>query len=111
MWPLNIRLGPPPAPGRVPSTLARPGSSSCHWTCRHMSANVCATSSAIACSEPVKLGVSIARDAHSTSRARSTRNSATDVWKHLLAEEANLLVPTVAPELEHHVRAAGAAVL
>ena len=71
MCPLNMRLGPPPAPGRVPSTFARSSSTCCHCTCRPMSANVCAISSAIACSEPVKLGAPIARDAHSTSRSRS----------------------------------------
>ena len=36
MWPLNMRLCPPPAPGHVPSTLARPSSTCCHCTCRPM---------------------------------------------------------------------------
>src|SRR5918992_1609045 len=109
--PLNMRLGPPPAPGRVPSTFARSSSTCCHWTCSPMSAKVCATSSARACSEPVKLGVPIAALAHSTSRSRSIAISVTEVRKHLLAEEADLLVTAVAPQLEHDVRAAGLAVL
>src|SRR5680860_613879 len=111
MCPLNMRLGPPPAPGRVPRTFARPSSTCCHCTWRPMSANVCATSSAIACSEPVKLGVPIARLAQSTSRSRSMCTSATEVREHLVAEEADLLMPLLAPELEHDVRAARLAVL
>ena len=69
MWPLNMRLGPPPSPGQVPSTLARPSSTCCHCTCRPISANVSRISSAIACSSPVKLGVAIACDAQSTRRS------------------------------------------
>src|SRR5215470_19166758 len=76
-----------------------------------MPRNVSSISPAIASSEPVKLGVPIARDAQSTRRSRSMRISATDVWKHLLAEEADLVVAAVAPELEHHVRAPRLAVL
>src|SRR5919199_1386794 len=37
--------------------------------------------------------------------------SATEAREYPLAEEPDLLVPPVAPELEHHVRAAGVAVL
>ena len=69
MCPLNMRLGPPPAPARVPSTFARPSSTCCHCTCSPMSRNVSRMSSAIASSEPVKLGMPIARDAQSTSRS------------------------------------------
>ncbi len=72
MWPLNIRLFPPPAPARVASTFARPSSTCCHCTCRPIASSVCAISSAIACSSPVKLGVPIAVLAHSTSLSRST---------------------------------------
>ena len=43
-------------------------------------------------------------------RARPPR-SCPHVRQHLLAEEPDLLVPVRAPELEHHVRAAGVAVL
>ena len=69
-------------------------------------------SSAIACSSPVKLGIETARSAHSTSASSSIRSSVTtEVRQHLLAEELDLLVPVVAPELEHDVRAAGVAVL
>src|SRR5688500_3076901 len=106
-----MRLGPPPVPGRVPSTFARPSSTCCHCTWSPMSRNVSRISSAIASSEPVKLGVAIARDAHSTRRSLSMRRSATDMREHLLAEEADLVVATISPELEHHVRAAGLAVL
>src|SRR6188508_1593675 len=101
MCPLNMRLGPPPEPARVPRTFARPSSTCCHCTCSPRPRNVSRTSSAIASSEPVKLGVPIAREAHSTRRSRSMRISVTDVWKHLVAEEPDLVVPTVAPELEH----------
>ena len=69
-------------------------------------------SSAIACSSPVKLGVPIARLAHSTSRSRSMRDrrrSRAHAREDLLAEQPDLLVPVRAPELEHDVRAAGRA--
>src|SRR6476659_4200271 len=111
MWPLNMRLGPPPTPARVPRTFARPSSTCCHCTCRPMPTNVSRISSPIASSEPVKLGVPMARDAQSTRRSRSIRISATDVWEHLLAEEADLVAPAVTPELEHHVGAPCLAVL
>src|SRR5215471_16319274 len=111
MCPLSIRLGPPPVPSRIPSTFARPSSTCCHCTRSPRSPNVSAMSSAIACSEPVKLGVAIALLAHSTSRSRSTASSVTDVRQHFLAEESDLLVPRLAPELEHDVRAARVAVL
>src|SRR5438132_1306029 len=71
MCPLNIRLWPPPEPSRIPSTFARPCSTCCHCTRRPISLNVSAISVAISCSDPVKLGVAIARPAHSTSRFRS----------------------------------------
>src|SRR5439155_24460070 len=100
-----MRLGPPPTPARVPRTLARPSSTCCHCTWRPMSANVSRTSSAIACSEPVKLGVATARLAQSTSRSLSIRISVMEVWEYLLAEEPDLLVPRVAPELEQIGRA------
>src|SRR5215510_8972857 len=111
MCPLNMRVGPPPTPARVPRTFARPSSTCCHCTCSLMLRNVSRSSSAIASSDPVKLGVPIARDAQSTRRSRSMRISATDVWKHLLAEEPDLVVAAVAPELEHHMRAPRLAVL
>src|SRR4051794_29341 len=71
MWPLNMSDGPPPEPSRVPSTFARPCSTCCHCTRRPSSRNVSAISVAMSCSEPVKLGVAIARLAQSTSRRRS----------------------------------------
>src|SRR5574340_840200 len=111
MCPLNMRLGPSPAPSRIPRTFARPSSTCCHWTRSPSSRNVSRTSSAIASSEPVKLGVSIAREAHSTSLASSIRSSATNVREDVLPEEADLVVPAFAPELEHDVRATGGAVL
>src|SRR6476620_10852576 len=111
MWPLNMRLEPPPTPARVPRTFARPSSTCCHCTWRPMPWKVSRINSAIASSEPVKLGVPMARDAQSTRRSRSMRISATDLWKHLLAEEADLVVATVAPELEHDVRAPRLAVI
>src|ERR1051326_1818885 len=71
MWPLNMRLFPPPAPARVPRTFARPSSTCCHCTCRPIESSVCAISSAIACSSPVKLCTPIIREAVSTRRSRS----------------------------------------
>src|SRR3990172_8424242 len=106
-----MRPGPPSVPSRIPSTFARPSSTCCHCTCRPMSRKVSRMSSAIASSDPVKLGVPIARDAHSMMRVSSILSSVTDVWKHLLAEEADLVVAPVAPELEHDVGAARVAVL
>src|SRR3954469_20380590 len=71
MCPLNISDGAPPEPSRIPRTLARPSSTSCRCTCRPISSNVSAIRSAIAPSEPVKLGTAIARLAQSTRRSRS----------------------------------------
>ena len=34
VWPLNMRLSPPPAPAQVPSAFARPSSTCCHWHAR-----------------------------------------------------------------------------
>ena len=57
MWPLNISVGPPPAPGHVPRTFARPSSTCCHCTWRPIAAERVAPSArAIASSSPVKLG-------------------------------------------------------
>src|SRR5215213_3946847 len=124
MWPLNMSDAPPPAPSPMPTTLARPSSTSCHCTCRPIAVNVSRINWAMASSDPVKLGVAIARLAHSTSRSASTATggAATDtglgrgphareVRQHVLAEQPQLLVPVRAPELEHHVRAAGVAIL
>ena len=44
MWPLNISVGPPPAPARVPSTFARPSSTCCHCTASPSSAQLARTS-------------------------------------------------------------------
>ena len=75
MWPLNISVGPPPVPSRIPSTFARPSSTCCHCTCSPISSKVSAITVAISCSEPVKLGVAIARLAQSTRRFRSILTS------------------------------------
>ena len=72
MWPLNISVLPPPAPRHVPSTLGRPSSTSCHCTCSPMSWNRPAMCSAIACSDPVGLGMSTMALAVSTRLRRST---------------------------------------
>ena len=114
MCPLNIRLGPPP--------VARPGAEHVRAAVLdllplHLQAHrrrTCrAISSAIACSSPVKLGVAIACEAHSTSRSSliGDLGHPRNVRQHLLGEEADLLVAVGAPELEHHVRAARVAVL
>src|SRR5581483_10550871 len=46
-----------------------------------------------------------------TGPARASRLRATELREHLLAEEADLLVPVRAPQLQHDVRAAGVAIL
>ena len=72
MCPLNMRLGPPPAPVADPEHVRAPVLDLLPLDLRPMSRNVSRISSAIASSEPVKLGVPIACEAHSTSRSRST---------------------------------------
>src|SRR5262249_11216287 len=108
MWPLNISEGPPPSPSHRPTTLGRPSSTSCHCTWRPRSSSSSRMRSPIACSSPVGLGVETRPTASRTSRSGST---STEMWQHLPAEELDLLVATVTPELEHHVGAAGVAVL
>src|SRR3954453_4350264 len=93
---------------------------------------------AIVSSLPVKLGIAIALLAHSTSRSRSmpicqprerfvgageecrpeyssqagrVACSRAHVRQHAVAEEPNLVMPSLTPELEHHVRAAGLAIV
>src|SRR6266480_3435177 len=108
MCPLNISDLPPPAPSQRPTTLGRPSSTSCHWTCSPMSSSSSRTRSPIACSSPVGLGTETRSTARRTSRSAST---STEMGQHLLPEELDLLVPAFAPELEHDVRATGVAVL
>jgi hypothetical protein len=50
MWPLNIRLRPPPSPGRVPTTFGRSRSTSCHVTVSAISSKSARMCSAIASS-------------------------------------------------------------
>src|SRR5881628_3842874 len=107
MWPLNMSDFPPPVPSSRPMTFGRPSSTSCHCTWSPMSASSSRTRSPIACSSPVGLGTDTRSTASATSRSASI---STEMWQHLLAEQLDLLVPPVAPELEHHVRAAGFAV-
>src|SRR5207342_3016886 len=83
-------------------------STSCHWTWSPIPASSSRTRSPIACSSPVGLGIDTRSTARSTSRSASI---STEMRQHLLAEELDLLVPAVAPELEHDVRAARVAVL
>src|SRR5215211_7552697 len=119
VWPLSISVGPPPAPSQIPRTLARPSSICCHWTDIWLRSSSSWISSASACSEPVKLGVETKRTARSTSSPRSMRilrpltasSTSSELRQHLVAEQADLVVPSFAPQLEHHVRAAGVAVL
>src|SRR6266508_1781807 len=108
MWPLNISDLPPPAPSHRPTTFGRPASTSCHWTWRPRSSSSSRTRSPIACSSPVGLDTETRSTASCTSRSAST---STEMREHLLPEQRDLLVPPVAPELEHHVRATGVAVL
>src|SRR5918994_3970408 len=110
--PLNISVGPSPVPARVARTFARPSSTCCHCTASPSSSQRSPYQAAIASSDPVKLGIETAARASATRRSRSiTASSRSEVWQHLLPEEADLVVPLIAPELEHDVRAAGVAVL
>src|SRR6185437_13613998 len=126
MWPLNIRLLPPPVPRQVPSALARPFSTCCHCTASPSSSKSSTMRRAIASSSPVKLWMSISDEALSTSRSLSTctvtsqtflvltqhkaacpaRISPAHVRQDLLAEQADLLQAILAPQLQHDVRAA-----
>src|SRR3954465_1289406 len=73
-----------------------------------MPASSSRTRSPIACSSPVGLEIDTRSAASATSRSRSI---STEMGQHLLAEELDLVVAAIAPELEHHVRAARVAVL
>src|SRR5690242_21932245 len=108
MWPLNISDLPPPAPSHSPTTLGRPASTSCHCTCRPMSSSSSRTPSPIACSSPVGLGTETRSPASWTSRSEST---STEMRQHRFPEELDLLVPPVAPELEHDLRTTRLAIL
>src|ERR671935_503319 len=108
MWPLNISDLPPPAPSQRPTTFGRPASTSCHCTWRPMSSSSSRTRSPIACSSPVGLGTDTRSAASWTSRSALT---STEMRQHLPAEELDLLAPAFTPQLEHHVRAAGVAVV
>src|SRR5213080_2651088 len=108
MCPLNISDLPPPVPSSRPMTFGLPSSTSCHCTWSPMSASSSRTRSPIACSSPVGLGTETRSTASATSRSESI---STEMRQHLLAEQLDLLVPAVAPELEHHVSAARLAVL
>src|SRR5881392_781314 len=108
MWPLNISDLPPPVPSSRPITFGRPASTSCHCTRSPMSASSSRTRSPIACSSPVGLGTDTRSTARATSRSASI---STEMRQHLASEQLDLLVPSVAPEFEHHVRAAGLPVL
>src|SRR6188768_3875707 len=112
MWPLNISVGPPPAPARVASTFARPSSTCCHCTASPSSSQRPAYQTAIASSEPVKLGIETAANASATRRSRSIiADRSSEVRQDPLPEEADLDVTLVAPQLEHDVCATGFAVL
>src|SRR5438105_11133939 len=108
MWPLNMSDFPPPAPSHRPTTFGRPSSTSCHCTCSPMSSSSSRTRSPIACSSPVGLEIETRSTARRTSRSASI---STEMRQHLAPEQLDLLVAAVPPELEHHVRAAGVAVL
>src|SRR3954447_8444584 len=108
MWPLNISDLPPPLPSQRPTTFGRPASTSCHCTCRPRSSNSARTRSPIAHSSPVGLGTETRSTARWTRRSAST---STEMRQHLLPEQLDLLPAPIAPELEHHVRAAGIAIL
>src|SRR5919202_3731498 len=113
MWPLNIKDAPPPEPSHSPTTFGRPSSTCCHCTWRPIRSSSSRIRSPIACSSPVGLGVETRSTARETRRLSSTAaaTSVAEMRQHLPPEEPDLLVPAVAPELEHPVRAAGVAVV
>src|SRR5436190_6740201 len=132
MWPLNIRVLPRPVPGHVPRTFARPSSTWCHWVCRPILPKLSSIRRPIASSSPVKLGVAIIRLACSTRRSRSMliapapapakpapplfvslrqAYGSSNLRQDALGEELQLPEPVLAPQLEHHVSAAGLLVL
>src|SRR5919204_5687672 len=106
--PLNISDLPPPVPSPTPTTLGRPSSTSCHCTCNPMPSSSARIRSPIACSSPVGLGMETRSTASSTRRSAFT---STEMRQHLPPEQLDLLVAALAPQLEHHVRAAGVPVL
>src|SRR5919198_1666792 len=108
MCPLNITDLPPPAPSQSPTTLGRPSSTSCHCTCSPIPSSSARTRSPIACSSPVGLGIETRSTASSTRRSAFTSK---EMRQHLPAEQLDLLVPALAPELQHHMCAASVAVL
>src|ERR671927_1209549 len=113
MCPLNMSDGPPPVPSQSPTTFGRPSSTCCHCTWSPIRSNSSRTRSPIACSSPVGLEIETRSTASETRRPSSTcaATSGAEMRQHLFPEEPDLLVPPVAPELEHHVRAAGVTVL
>src|SRR5512146_2965861 len=73
-----------------------------------MSSSSARTLSPMECSSPVGLGMETRSTASWTSRSAST---STEMGQHLPAEQLDLLVATLSPQLEHHVSAACVAVL
>src|SRR5256714_14833723 len=73
-----------------------------------MSSSSSRTRSPIACSLPVGLGTEMRSTASRTSRSALT---STEMRQHLPAEELDLVVTAVTPELQHHVRAARVPIL
>src|SRR5438132_529151 len=61
MCPLNMSVGPPPAPCHVPSALARLSSTCCHCTASPSGSYSETISSAMLCSSPVKLWTPLMR--------------------------------------------------
>src|SRR5215472_4408355 len=57
MWPLNIRLLPLPVPSQIPSTFARPSSTSCQVTASPAASSAPRMKRPISSSSPVALGM------------------------------------------------------
>ena len=112
MWPLNISVWPPPAPGQVPSTFARPVLDllPLHLEA-HARGSVSSISRAIASSPPVKLGVETCAQRPLDQAVAGRPFMPRTCRQHLLGEQPQLPEPVLAPELEHHVGAAGLLVL
>ena len=108
MWPLNISVFPPPVPGHVPSTFARPSSTWCHCG---LEAHLAERLLHQAAHRLLVAGEARRGDHPARALDQAVAVDHRDLRQDLLSEQLQLPEPVLAPELEHHVRAAGLLVL